>query len=451
MSAFSLAQFTGYLAAVWLIPAAGFLVLWLTHRSERYLGIWAAGMVTLEMNSLLILFRANLPEVSILISNLLLHLGHLLLILGCCSAFGARRFVSPSILFAIVFSIASTAVFFLFNTYENRVLVGGVAIAVYSLFLVGIVIARWAVVPRAAAVLILVTMSTHALVSLNRTVAVILEGHGIWMSLADADKLFFPETMIAVFGGSTAFFLVSIAKLSQSRELELFEQRTLAENLKTSLQEQNDLRNILLHELKRPINTAMAGIEAAKAYDLNKVVGAELSKSQISLLDAATYLNELSAASEIEELIAEKNFVRLSASAIAADLRSKWSIETFVSPEAEVCSIIGDEVLLNIALGNLIDNAQKYGATKNGCALFITCSSNYVRIDVVDDGPGIDTNDRGRVWLKYVRAPSQAKIMIPGSGLGLHIVRLIVEAHGGKCSIPDIDRSTVRVEFPLVA
>lgn len=444
-----LTQFTSYLAAVWLIPAAGFVALWLAHRSERYLGIWAVGMTALELNSLLIFFRSSLPEISIPASNILIYVGHHLLVVGCCDALGERRFSRISALLTALYSLASIAVFILANSYETRVAVGGLAIASYAIILLAIVFARWSVCYRAAAILLLATMSLHALASLNRALSVVFSGLPWFTDLATADRIFFPETLMAVFGGSTAFFLMAITKLNDARERELAYQKHLASTLQVSLQEQNDLQSILLHELKRPINSAMAAIDAADRHELNELASLELRKSQISLMDATLYLNELSNATEIETLIAEKNYTGLEVSRIVADLESKWSVPIEVTDQARECAVWGDAVLLDIALGNLIENAQKYGMTKDGCAVHVDVVGGFFRFDVSDDGTGIDSKDHERAWLKYVRLPHPKKTLAGGSGLGLHIVKLIVEAHSGRCEIPNSIRSTVRIELPV--
>ena len=75
-----------------------------------------------------------------------------------------------------------------------------------------------------------------------------------------------------------------------------------------------------------------------------------------------------------------------------------------------------------------------------------------VRIDVVDNGPGIAVADRAHVFERFVRGNSPAvtgQISTGGTGLGLAIVRWAVELHGGRIEVADTDTGcTMRVTLP---
>jgi two-component system sensor histidine kinase MprB len=77
------------------------------------------------------------------------------------------------------------------------------------------------------------------------------------------------------------------------------------------------------------------------------------------------------------------------------------------------------------AVGNLLDNAVKFSPA--GSPVEVTVGPD--RIEVRDNGPGIDPADLPRVFDRFYRAP--AARAVPGSGLGLAIVREIVREWGG--------------------
>ena len=82
---------------------------------------------------------------------------------------------------------------------------------------------------------------------------------------------------------------------------------------------------------------------------------------------------------------------------------------------------------LDEMLGNLVENAAKYG----GGRVFVTVEPNgrMVDIEIEDDGPGISEADRGRLFTRGTRLDTTGK---PGTGLGLAIVRDVAEIYGGS-------------------
>lgn len=86
---------------------------------------------------------------------------------------------------------------------------------------------------------------------------------------------------------------------------------------------------------------------------------------------------------------------------------------------------------LERAVGNLVENALKFDTT--GGPVEVTCEGG--RVEVADRGPGIPDVDRDRVFDRFYR--TDAARSRPGSGLGLSIVRDVVERHGGRVFVAD--------------
>ncbi len=89
-----------------------------------------------------------------------------------------------------------------------------------------------------------------------------------------------------------------------------------------------------------------------------------------------------------------------------------------------------DRKLIQLALRQLIDNALKYSATASPLEIATELEENRVLVMLRDRGPGIPAKYLDRIFDKFYRK-SAGKRQIPGSGLGLHIAREIVRAHGG--------------------
>jgi signal transduction histidine kinase len=106
---------------------------------------------------------------------------------------------------------------------------------------------------------------------------------------------------------------------------------------------------------------------------------------------------------------------------------------TFVlQPIAETAKVNIDENRIAQVLANLLSNAAKYGAEKDVVDVSVDDSGGYYTISVTDHGPGIPEEFRGRVFSKFAQADASNDRTVKGTGLGLHVVQLIVEHHGGS-------------------
>jgi two-component system sensor histidine kinase TctE len=93
--------------------------------------------------------------------------------------------------------------------------------------------------------------------------------------------------------------------------------------------------------------------------------------------------------------------------------------------------INGNSLLLRELIANLIDNAVKY-TPRNGRVTVRTRASEFAVLEVEDDGPGIPENERKLIFERFYRVLGNE---VPGSGLGLSIVREIAELHRGSVQI----------------
>lgn len=95
-------------------------------------------------------------------------------------------------------------------------------------------------------------------------------------------------------------------------------------------------------------------------------------------------------------------------------------------------------------LVNLLSNASKYGPDEAEIAIGATVSADWVKVTVADQGPGIPPEQRKDLFRRFVRPPSSLDSWAPpggkaqyGAGLGLSVVKAVVEAHGGQVGADD--------------
>ncbi|MFA4914454.1 MAG: ATP-binding protein [Burkholderiaceae bacterium] len=121
-------------------------------------------------------------------------------------------------------------------------------------------------------------------------------------------------------------------------------------------------------------------------------------------------------------------------------------VEIDLSAPDDAVWIDADPLLMDELLGNLIDNALKYGARPGKISLSV--SPNPPSLTVEDDGPGISAEQCERVFEAFYRAPEATA---GGSGLGLAIVREIAHAHGAGWKLtsrPEFAGTRITIVFP---
>jgi signal transduction histidine kinase len=111
---------------------------------------------------------------------------------------------------------------------------------------------------------------------------------------------------------------------------------------------------------------------------------------------------------------------------------------------ADAVVVNADHAALVRAVQNLLENAVKYGRQAEGgpaaarVQVRVTGGpggSGSGLIEVADEGPGVDARERRRIFEPFVRGRVAAASRVPGNGLGLSIVRRIVEGHGGRVEV----------------
>jgi signal transduction histidine kinase len=97
--------------------------------------------------------------------------------------------------------------------------------------------------------------------------------------------------------------------------------------------------------------------------------------------------------------------------------------------------ISGDEAALRRVFQNLIGNAIKYGAGAGWVGVRATQGASGVDVTISDRGMGIPAADQERIFDPFYRTSNVVSAQIQGAGLGLSLVKRIVEAHGGRVSV----------------
>jgi signal transduction histidine kinase len=203
----------------------------------------------------------------------------------------------------------------------------------------------------------------------------------------------------------------------------------------------------LAHGLKTPLAVMRNEASAAKDNPLAKVVSSESDKmTQL----VTTYLDRarIAARSAVVGKKADATMVMLRLVRVMEKLNKNITI-AFKRPDASLPWFRGDEGDLEEMAGNLLDNACKWsgGVVAVTMAAERTPSQAYLLIRIEDDGPGLTEEEAHKVLRRGVRLDEKT----PGSGLGLDIVKELVDVYGGSLQLRRSVLGGVLAELKLPA
>lgn len=207
---------------------------------------------------------------------------------------------------------------------------------------------------------------------------------------------------------------------------------------------QSNFIDAVTHELKSPIASlklylqtmTRRAVDERQQQDFHRMMLEDVERldSLINhLLDAARITREVEPSEEqpirLDELLAQ--------CAAAACVRYKLPAETVIL-EVPALTVSSQPVQLEILFRNLIDNAVKYGGappkvTVRGGPV----EGDKVTVSIVDNGKGIPSNQRRKVFGRFVRLGSELERSQPGTGLGLFLVRNVTKSIGGTIRVHD--------------
>lgn len=112
--------------------------------------------------------------------------------------------------------------------------------------------------------------------------------------------------------------------------------------------------------------------------------------------------------------------------------------------------LTGDRERLREVVGNLLSNALRHCPTGGAIRLALTRETSWACLSVCNDGLPIPAEDLPHLWEPFFRGDRSRSRESGGTGLGLAIVQAAVTAHGGSCSVENIDQGVCfRIRLPL--
>ncbi len=222
------------------------------------------------------------------------------------------------------------------------------------------------------------------------------------------------------------------------------QQVTLAEqneSLRHLNVEKDELIGIVSHDLRNPITAILGITEIVRGED--EFLSSELRDEMIdrvhhSALQMRTLIDHLLNANALENGALKPNYVYADVREIVRDVveglqlqAEKKSIRLNIESDEKVI-VYGDTLFLSQIVENLISNAIKYSPHQKQISVSFQGHGGDVRIAVRDEGPGLSESDKASLFKKFVRLSAQPTGGEKSTGLGLSIVKKMVESMNGK-------------------
>lgn len=233
---------------------------------------------------------------------------------------------------------------------------------------------------------------------------------------------------------------------------------TIEKNLS---QVKEDFTNIMVHELRAPITAIKDSSEIiiSDKYNLSKDEKNEF--LEIINQQSKLLLDQIASILDAAKLEAGKFTIKKAQSDISELIQEE--IKTFTPPAAKkhinISSDIPqdlpkfsfDRIRIAQVLNNLLSNSLKFTPTGGKIKVSANLSPNQIEISVSDTGIGIPKNQQENLFSKFTQADtsSQHSVNTQGTGLGLYVVKGIVEAHGGSVSIESQENQGTTISFSI--
>jgi two-component system, OmpR family, sensor kinase len=235
----------------------------------------------------------------------------------------------------------------------------------------------------------------------------------------------------------------------------------LLARLDDALNAQRRFTSDAAHELRTPLAALKLQVELVDRAPDAAARAAALAELEEGVDRASHLVEQLLAMARLEPEALAKNFGDCDLVALAKDVivaRAVLAADRRIDlglARAATLHVRGDAASLSMLLANLLDNALRYTPQGGRIDVAIDDDAGDAVLSVADTGPGIPAAERERVFDRFHRGANvQARGGQSGSGLGLSIVKRIVDAHGASIALDAGDDGrglVVRVRFPKAA
>jgi PAS domain S-box-containing protein len=223
-------------------------------------------------------------------------------------------------------------------------------------------------------------------------------------------------------------------------------------------QTKNDVISLVSHEMRTPLTAIQGMTELLAAYDLEPARRREMNlaindevKRLARMITEYLDITRLESGATPMRLAPVRVDTMLERILLLIDpIAAQCEIQLLRQIPAGLPPVIADLDLLSRAVENLVSNAVKYSPKGTAVTVSARAEQDALYIEAADQGYGIPEADLSRIFEKFYRVPRVQDAGVPGTGLGLSLVREIAELHHGSVSVKsDVGRgSTFTLRIP---
>jgi signal transduction histidine kinase len=244
--------------------------------------------------------------------------------------------------------------------------------------------------------------------------------------------------------GPVCGIVASLSDVTRQRELQ---------------QTKNDVISLVSHEMRTPL-TAIQGmtelltnydIEPGRRKEISAAINGEVKRLAGMITDYLDITRLESGATGLRNTAVKLDALLERIVMLLEPVAARRGIRLFLAPAIGLPAFFADADLLGRAVENLVSNAIKYSPNNTQVTISAARDGESVTISVADQGYGIPEPDLARVFEKFYRVPRVEDAGVPGTGLGLSLVREIAELHGGTVTVASKINlgSTFTLRIPL--
>lgn len=247
--------------------------------------------------------------------------------------------------------------------------------------------------------------------------------------LVDREK----QTAAYIGEGSTFLGLILLGAI--------FVYREVRHQIRQQQQQQNFMMAVT-HELKTPIAVTKLNLETLRKHKLDEQRQQRIIQAALQETDRLdTLASNILVASRLEgggyvqskELLDLSDLARYS----MQDLRHREPERRLEEKIEPGCMVMGDVLLLQLLISNLVENALKYSPREEPITLALTRKGSHIVLSVADQGPGIPDEEKKKIFAKFYRTGQEETRRTRGTGLGLYLCRKIAEDHKATIKVTD--------------
>jgi K+-sensing histidine kinase KdpD len=217
--------------------------------------------------------------------------------------------------------------------------------------------------------------------------------------------------------------------------------RSLRKQIKVTAQQQNFLMAVT-HELKTPIAVTKLNLETILKRQLSDSQKEKLIQNTINETNRLNDLiSNILLTSQIDggSYILNKDKFSLSelVQQTVREFMVRFPNRKFEAHIDDDIYIVGDKLLLSIAINNLVENAIKYSPKESTIYIDLSQEGEQNILEITDEGFGIPDEEKRKVFDKFYRVGNENTRKTKGTGLGLFLTRRILEDHNADISLTD--------------